>query len=60
MMIGFTENYIGKDKVVLWFYKKVENRWYKVHSETVDISTRAAKLKEVLSKASLVPVGRGT
>ena len=58
--IGYVENYIGGDKIVLWFYRKRLGRWFIAHRTTMTPAQREAKLLELSNKSLLVDLGRGT
>jgi len=58
--IGYVENFIGADKVVLWFYRRSLGTWRIAHRQTVTISGRAEKLAELIEKCRLVELGLGT
>lgn len=71
MVIGYVENYIGPNIVVLWFYqqkrvvdpifKTTEFQWVKIYTQTVSQEKRQKILYELQAKhTKLVILGRGT
>jgi hypothetical protein len=60
MTIGFVENYLQEDWIVFWFYRYVNGRWAKAHTEKVKPSQREKTLTQVRTRADLVPLSRGT
>lgn len=60
LKIGFIENYIGKDKIVFWFYRDVNGTWKRIATQKIHRKNRQATLNRILLKSSLVPLGLGT
>lgn len=71
MVIGYSENYIGPDEILLLFYRRrskvsnqswgVEERWVLSHKLRVHKSKREGYLQKLLgSGVTLRPLARGT
>lgn len=71
MVIGYVENYIGKDTIVMWFYRKQEvfppgsnlpeTQWVKIFKRRLCPKARQHVLNQILANHSrLVVLGRGT
>ena len=58
--IGYVENYLRDDVIVMWFYKKINGNWKRIGDERIPISQREIYLKKILRKATITPLGRGT
>ena len=58
MTIGFIENYVGK-QIIFWFYRYVNDRWVKCHTEAVYPPQREEVLSRLIDKSDLIPLGRG-
>jgi hypothetical protein len=59
LTIGYVENSQG-DMVFMWFYKMDGTVWKRFRTDRVHKSSRETILKQVMSKAQLVPLARGT
>lgn len=59
--IGYIENYVG-DKIIIWFYTVEKGRWKRLNKSTVKVTEKMRRLKieELLTKAVVTPLGRGT
>lgn len=58
--IGYVENYIGGDRIVLWFYRRNLGLWRIAHRQVVTVSQRETKLRELMGKCRLIELGRGS
>ena len=56
--IGYVENAV-KNKVEIWFYKRLAGRWLRVQREVLTVNEREMFLNKLIRKgATLVPLGR--
>lgn len=57
--IGYVEN-TKNDCIVMWFYRKQEDKWIKVREERCHKKHREYHLRRIMRKSKLVILGRGT
>lgn len=58
MLIGIVENTYG-NRVVLWFYRRDNNRWVRIKKKVLTLTQRTYYLEQLMKDASISFLGRG-